>query len=199
MYYLLKLSRNFRMKNYPRYLVFISMMFSSSLLLAQRAGLTFGVSQVQVAGDTGIDVSSSGSYQLGALFYQPMAESFEVRVGALLHQQSLTVTASGNDTTLNLSNVNVPLTAGYKFGERFLIFAGPVLSVNANKSCKSTASCSMSSYKVKGTDVLLSLGGQAQLTESIGLEVSYDRMNGKPFEGTTGGQMINVNFQYIIE
>lgn len=172
--------------------------FSSSVF-AQKAGVTLGLSQVQIEGESGVDVSSNGSYQLGALFYQPMTEMIDVRVGALLEQDNLTVTRAGVDQTLNLSYISIPLTVGFRFGERFLMFLGPVLHVNAAKSCKASGGCSISSYKVKGTDMLLSLGGHIQLTDALGLEVSLDRMSAKPFEGTTGGQSINVNFQYIIE
>ncbi len=172
--------------------------FSSSVF-AQKAGVTLGLSQVQIEGESGVDVSSNGSYQLGALFYQPMTEMIDVRVGALLEQDNLTVTTAGVDRTLNLSYINIPLTVGFRFGERFLMFLGPVLHVNAAKSCKASGGCSISSYKVKGTDMLLSLGGHVQLTDVLGLEVSLDRMSTKPFEGTSGGQSINVNFQYIIE
>lgn len=167
---------------------------------AQKAGVTLGFSQVQIEGDSGTDISSNGSYQLGGLFYQPMTEMSEARVGALFGQQNLIFASGGNETTMNLSYVHVPLTLGFRFNERFLLFLGPVISLNASKSCKATTGeCRMSQYKVKGTDVLLSLGGHVQLTESLGLEVTMDRINSKPFEGATGGQIININFQYLIE
>jgi hypothetical protein len=169
--------------------------------LAQRVGLTLGLSQVQIEGASGADISSSGSYQFGALFYQPMTELVEVRLGALLAQQSLVFSKGGNDTTIGIANLNVPVTAGFRIGERFLLFAGPVLSINAQKSCSNSngQTCSTSDLKIKGTDILLSLGANFQLTSELGLELSFDRMGGKPFEGSTGGQMINVNFQYVIE
>jgi hypothetical protein len=172
----------------------------SSAVFAQKAAVTLGLSQVQVQGDTGVDVSSNGSYQLGALFYHPFSDMMEARLGALLGQENLTFTQSGNDVELNLTSINVPLTLGFRFAERFLMFLGPVINVNVTKTCKaSVGSCSVSSFKAKGTDVLLSFGGHVQLTESLGLEISLDKMSGKPFVGTTGGQIINVNFQYIIE
>lgn len=168
---------------------------------AQRVGLTLGLSQVQVDGTSGTDVSSGTSYQLGGLFYQPMAEQIEVRLGALYAQETLTASSGGVDTTIHLSQLNVPLTAGYKVGERFLLFAGPVLSINVGKSCdvSTNVNCSINNLKVKGTDILLSLGANFQLTEELGMELSLDRMSSKPFEGSSGGQIINVNFQYIIE
>lgn len=171
----------------------------SNVVLAQKAGVTFGLSQVQIEGKSGVSVDSNGSYQAGALFYQPMAENISLRMGAFFMKELLTISASGVDTKLDLLNVNVPLTLGYGFTERFLLFAGPVLSVNASKSCKNTSTCNVSDLKVKGTDVLLSLGGHFQLTEVLGMEVTYDRMSGKPFEGASSGQTFNVNFQYLIE
>lgn len=173
----------------------------SQLALAQRAGLTLGLSQIQIEGSSGTEVSSSGSYQFGALFYQPVTEQFEVRLGALLAQETLVSTTNTIDTTLHLSNLNVPLTAGVRIGERVLLFAGPVLSVNAQKSCSvsSGPTCKTSDLKIKGSDIQLSLGANFQLTSELGLELSLDRMGGKPFEGSTGGQIINVNFQYFIE
>ncbi len=173
----------------------------SNFALAQRVGITLGLSQVQVEGASGVDISSNGSYQFGAIFYQPMSEQFEVRLGALLSQQNLVATSGGTDTTIHISNLNVPLTAGLRVGERFLVFAGPVLSINANKSCTVSGggSCNASDLKVKGTDILLSLGANFQLTSELGMELSLDRMGGKPFDGASGGQMVNVNFQYIIE
>lgn len=172
----------------------------SSTVLAQKAGVTLGFTQLQIENESGVDVSSNGSYQFGALFYQPMTELIEVRLGALFEQDNLEISSTmGGDQKLNLSYINVPLTVGFRFAERFLMFFGPVIHVNAAKSCKATGGCSIGSYKVKGTDMLLSLGGQVQLTDALGLEVSMDRMSAKPFEGTTGGQTINVNFQYIIE
>jgi hypothetical protein len=173
----------------------------SSLAMAQRVGLTLGLSQVQIDGAAGNDVSSNGSYEFGALFYQPMTEQFEVRLGAMLSQQNLVATASGVDTNVHITNLNVPLTGGLRLGERFLLFAGPILSINANKTCdKSTgATCNGSDLKVKGTDILLSLGAQFQLTSELGMELTLAKMGGKPFDGTTGGQVITVGFQYIIE
>lgn len=184
------------------YLLIVAMIvgFSCSSF-AQRVGVTLGVSQVQIDGNSGVDISNDQSVQFGALFYQPMTETVDVRLGALLAQQSLTVGQGNAETTLKISNINVPLTAGMHLGERVLLFAGPVLSVNASKSCelKSGASCSVSSYKVRGTDIQISLGANFQLTSELGLELSFDKMGGKPFEGATGGQIVNVNFQYIIE
>lgn len=173
----------------------------SNHAFAQRVGITLGLSQVQVEGSSGTDISSNGSYQFGALFYQPMSEQIEVRLGALLVQQNLVATAGTVDTNIHLTKLNVPLTAGFRIGERFLLFAGPVLSINANSACDSSGggSCSTSDLKVKGTDILLSLGANFQLTSELGMELSLDRMGGKPFEGSTGGQMVNVNFQYVIE
>jgi len=180
--------------------IYLLLLGFSGTVFAQKAGVTFGLSQIQIEGASGVDVSSNGSYQLGALFYQPMNELLEVRMGALFGQENLTATSAGSsDTTINLTYINVPLTLGYRFAERFLMFIGPVIKVNAGKSCKATGGCSISSLKVKGTDMLLSLGGHMQLTEVLGLELSLDRMSGKPFEGTSGGQIINVNFQYLIE
>lgn len=181
--------------------LFILLSYSTSAM-AQRVGITLGLSQVQVEGASGVSVSNSGSYQFGALFYQPMTEQIEVRLGALLAQQTLVASAGNLDTTLHLSKLNVPLTAGFRMGERFLLFAGPVLSVNANATCDystGNSSCKASDLKVNGTDVLLSLGANFQLTSELGMELSFDRMNSKPFANTSGGQMININFQYIIE
>ena len=187
------------MKNFI-YLVALFLGFSK-LALAQRVGLTLGLSQIQIEGASGTEISSSGSYQFGALFYQPISEQFEVRLGALLAQESLVSTTNSIDTTLHLANLNVPLTAGFRIGERVLLFAGPVLSINAQKSCSvsSGPTCKTSDLKIKGTDLQLSLGANFQLTSELGLELTMDRMGGKPFEGSAGGQIINVNFQYFIE
>ena len=174
---------------------------TTSTAYAQRAAITLGLSQVQVEGVSGVDISSNGSYQFGALFYQPMTEVVDVRLGALWSQQMLTLDQGNLETNLKIANLNVPLTAGYRVGERFLLFAGAVLSVNADKSCEYSngSACNKSDMKVRSSDVLLSVGANFQLTSELGLELSLDRMGGKPFEGATGGQLLNVNFQYVIE
>lgn len=182
--------------------VFLAIGFSSVAVKAQKAGLTVGLSQVQIEGSSGVTVDSNGSYQAGALFYQPFNEPLSFRMGAFFAKEMLTIKTGGVDTKLDLLNINVPLTLGYGISDRFLLFAGPVLSVNASKSCSSSLAnvdCNVSDLKVKGTDILLSLGTHFQLTEELGMELSYDRMGGKPFENTSSGQLINVNFQYIIE
>jgi hypothetical protein len=172
----------------------------SPLALAQRVGVTAGLSQVSVEAESGVDITSNMSFQFGGIFYQPMTEMIEARIGALLMKENFVSTVGTTETTISLTNLNVPLTAGFRMSERFLLFAGPVLSVNADKSCEVTGgTCSASSLKVKGSDILVSLGANFQLTSELGMELSYDRMGGKPFAGTTGGQMINVNFQYVIE
>ncbi|MEY4615285.1 MAG: hypothetical protein RJB66_245 [Pseudomonadota bacterium] len=174
--------------------------FSTSAF-AQRVGLTLGVSQVHIDSSTGVDINNDQSLQFGALFYQPMTDSVDVRLGALLAQNSLNIGSGNSEVNLKISNINVPLTAGLHLGERVLVFGGPVISVNASKSCEgvSGASCSVNSYKVRGTDIQLSLGFNVLLTSELGLELSYDKMGGKPFEGASGGQVVNVNFQYVIE
>lgn len=173
----------------------------SEIVFAQRAGITLGLSQVSLEGSTGVEITDTQSRQFGALFYQPITDAVEVRMGALVAQQVLELEQTGQKSTLKLSYINVPLTAGYRIGERFLLFAGPVISVNGSKSCdySSGAACSVSQFKVKGTDIQLSLGANFQLTSEFGLELSMDRLGGKPFEGATGGQIVNVNFQYVIE
>lgn len=173
----------------------------STLAQAQRAGITLGLSQLEAEAQSGVDVSSDGSTYVGALFYQPMTEQLEVRLGAFWAQQTWNLKKDNAETTLRLSKINVPLTAGFRFGERFLLFAGPVLSLNGETSCdiSSGAKCNDSDMKVRGTDVLLSLGANFQLMSELGMEISYDRMSGKPFEGATGGHMINFSVQYVIE
>lgn len=186
-----------------KYFLFISLLTLSLSqgAWAQKVGVTLGISQVQLEVNDGVDLSGTSAYQMGGLFYQPLTESIEARLGALFATQLFTQTVGTVDTTITLSKLNVPLTAGYRMGERVLLFAGPVLSLNAGKKCENSdgSGCTVGALKVAGSDVQLSLGANFQLTSELGMELSYDRMGVKPMVGTSGGSVINVNFQYIIE
>lgn len=167
---------------------------------AQRVGLSLGLSQVQIEADASQDISSQSGGQAGALFYQPFSEMAQFRVGALLNQQSHVFTVGSSETTLNLTKLNIPMTMGFSVGERFLLFAGPVLGLTVSKTCTTTSgTCSVNSMKVAGTDLLFSLGAQILLTSEWAMDLSFDKLTGKPFEGASGASAINVNFQYIIE
>jgi hypothetical protein len=163
-----------------------------------------GLSQVQVEAESTSDVTSNGSFQLGGLFYQPFSEMALLRVGALVGQQNFSSTSTAApsvETTISLTKLNVPVTMGMMMGERFMLFGGAVLGLTASKSCSITgaSTCSVSTLKVAGSDFLLTLGTQFRLTSELAMELTFDKMGGKPFAGTTGGSAINVNFQYIIE
>ncbi len=119
-------------------------------------------------------VASKTGLGVGAMGYFDIANKWEMRTGFVYNQRNFTITNGGVDSDLNLSYIDIPVTASYKFADYAGVFAGPVLGLLASKECKSGAGgCSAVTNNPDSLSLGLQFGASFKFAPQLGGEFYY--------------------------
>ncbi|PIS10658.1 MAG: hypothetical protein COT73_08295 [Bdellovibrio sp. CG10_big_fil_rev_8_21_14_0_10_47_8] len=123
---------------------------------------------------SGYTITSKTGYGLGAIGFFDVGNQLQVRSGFLYNQRNYTLTQTGvPDKDLNMSYVDIPVTAMYKFADYAGAFAGPVFGLLASKECKASGGCS-SVENPSSMVVGFQMGASFKFAPQMGGEIYYE-------------------------
>ena len=174
-----------RSKDMKAVLIGILSLMLSTAAMANDFGLVVGVrSNSADTPSSGVTVSAKTGLGVGAMGYFDFAPKWEMRTGFVYNQRNFTLTASGIDIDLNLSYVDIPVTANYKFADYAGVFAGPVLALLVSKDCKvSGGTCTLTSSP-DSMSVGLQFGATFKFAPQVGGEFYYQTIPSEFWKST---------------
>lgn len=147
----------------------------SGAAMAQHAniGIKGGVNASTIKGDNNPDFGSKISFHLGLMGHIHLSNQFALQPELVYSAQGAKYPVAGEDVSLNLNYVNVPVLFQYMFDNGFRIQAGPQLGILA--SAKSELNNADLKDDFENIDLGLGLGASYINPETnFGIDLRYN-------------------------
>jgi hypothetical protein len=150
---------------------------------------------------TTYSVTGKNGFQIGGVGFIPLSNQFNFRTGFLFTQRFMEVTATSTSTTktdVELTYIDIPLTAMYKFNDYGGFFGGIVLGLNQAKECKTT-SATTNCAGAASSVIPLTMGLSFKFAPNFGGELAYEMVSGKLADIVSDAKSIGVNLLIYFE
>lgn len=119
-----------------KFLVAIALMAISATVSAQEFGVKGGLNLYKIGVDAGDKTDLKPGFHLGVLAHIHMSDQFALQPELVYSMQGAKTENDGDDWSVNLNYVNIPLMFQYMFDNGFRIQAGPQLGFLASAKNK---------------------------------------------------------------
>ncbi len=187
------------------FLFFLMPLFASFIPEQAQAQYEFGLSGGFRSGQATTDlagayISAKAGYQLGAVTWLQIYQSWSLRTGFLYTQRPATLTnTKSGDVDIQFAYFDVPATASYKFSDYAGIFAGPVIAFNQSKdvSCSQRPDCA--AIDVRGVLFPIELGLDFKFAPQLGGEVYFEYVPGNLSVNVAEMKTLGANLVFFFE
>ena len=149
----------------------------------------------------GYSGSSKNGLALGVIGFFEIGQMFQLRSGFIYSQHNYILSAAGlADVEYNMSYVDIPLTATYRFSEYAGAFAGPVVGLLATKECKTSGSTCTTGNNPDAMTLGAQIGATFKFAPQMGAEIYYEVVpSGFWKNNLTNSKAVGINFLVTFE
>lgn len=161
--------------------------------LTRAAEFAFGVGYRLNDGtalEQSVSVDSKGGLVLGLLSYVPFWAQMQLRTGFLYNERKFIIDG-GAIPEASLNYVDVPLSLMWRPDEKGGIFLGPIIGLKASEEC-GPGDCD-----AKAIITPIQLGGFVKMGPQLGLEVFYESVPGRIYQGIKDSTAVGVSILVV--
>lgn len=138
-------------------------------------GIKGGLNFSSIQGDNSSESNSKIGFNLGLLGHVHISKQFALQPEIVYSLQGAESRSGGNDLSLNLNYVNIPMLFQYMFNNGFRLEAGPQLGILASAKSEINNSSTNQKANFKSTDLSLVVGvSYVKPATGFGFDLRYN-------------------------